>query len=114
MMPWIVESALLPSLLPFPGPSSPGKLTLLQQLLPRLLARGHRVLIFSQFVEVKLNYSRELPWLTIMAVRKGAPAALAGHSRPPSSGSGSGEPSKHSCVALLICPCPLQRHPRID
>ena len=29
-----------------------GKLTLLQQLLPRLLAEGHRVLIFSQYVEV--------------------------------------------------------------
>jgi hypothetical protein len=29
-----------------------GKLTLLQQLLPRLLADGHRVLLFSQSVEV--------------------------------------------------------------
>ena len=35
-----------------------GKLTLLQQLLPRLLARGHRVLIFSQFVEVGLVFYR--------------------------------------------------------
>ena len=46
-----------------------GKLTLLQQLLPRLLARGHRVLIFSQYVEmldiledVSRNYgTRETP-----------------------------------------------------
>lgn len=30
-----------------------GKLTVLQQMLPRLLADGHRVLIFSQSVEVR-------------------------------------------------------------
>ncbi len=43
-----------PPPLPYTHPAA-GKLTLLQQLLPRLLARGHRVLIFSQFVEVGIG-----------------------------------------------------------
>ena len=30
-----------------------GKLSVLQQMLPRLLAGGHRVLVFSQSVEVR-------------------------------------------------------------
>lgn len=34
-----------------------GKLTLLQQLLPRLLAEGHRILIFSQYVDVSHSNS---------------------------------------------------------
>ena len=43
-----------------------GKLTLLQQLLPRLLSEGHRVLVFSQSVEVH----QQLPpccWLACAA-----------------------------------------------
>lgn len=35
-----------------PQPRAAGKLALLQAVLPRLLAGGHRVLIFSQYVEM--------------------------------------------------------------
>lgn len=44
-----------------------GKLTLLQQMLPRLLAGGHRVLIFSQYIEVGLVLAPESACLTLLA-----------------------------------------------
>lgn len=59
-----------------------GKLTLLQQLLPRLLAGGHRVLLFSQSVEVGAAAATRACWGLQRQQRRSGPCRLPCNHQP--------------------------------